>query len=95
MSFRYVERLRDDLKSLFDAWVAATGDDVTVVAKRFAGDGSFYKRLSLGRTKPATADLIVQRFSDDWPPNVEWPVAVPRPPRGKWDDLKAGKQSSE
>lgn len=90
MSFRFSDAMRETLVRLFDAWMAATGDGATETSKRFAGDGSFFKRLPHNRPTAKTTDPIVQRFSDAWPDGAAWPVQFPqRPPQGKWDDLQS------
>lgn len=88
-SYRFADTIRDALIRIFDAYAAATDVPKWRVGVEFAKDKAFYDRLPLNRPSVRNADIILQRFSDSWPANAAWPENVPRPPRGKWDDLTA------
>lgn len=88
--FRFAEIQKDALIRLFDAYTAATGSSFSNAGLEFAGDTSFYGRLKKHRPNTRKTDVIIQKFSDAWPCNAQWPDGVPRPPVGKWDDLRAG-----
>lgn len=88
MHYRFAVRQREALRAVFLAYQAATGMAPSYIAQRFAGDTAFYGRLHKHRPNTRKTDMILQRFSDDWPDNAAWPESVPRPPVGKWDDLR-------
>ena len=56
------------------------GLSLTTVGKQLANAGAFFVRLEQGHDVTLRrANLIVQRLSDRWPPNAEWPSDIPRP----------------
>lgn len=47
-------------------------------------DGQFLRRLGDGKSCTLrTATMVMQWFSDNWPPDLEWPSHIRRPPKSK------------
>lgn len=88
MTFRFADAMRSALIQLFDAYIEATGQSSSSVSAKFMRDRSFYSRLPFNRPTVRSTDILIQKFSDEWPPYAIWPADLPRPPVGKWDDLK-------
>lgn len=76
-----LERLRRNLRSLFDAYIEATGSTVSSVGKRLMGNSTIDRMLYSPHAdiKAGTYDRAVQAFSDHWPKGVAWPADVHRP----------------
>lgn len=88
--YRFADLQREALTRVFLAYSEATGVKLSYLSGEFAGDTSFFGRLSKHRPNTRKTDTILQKFSDAWPDNASWPDEVPRPPVGKWDDLAKG-----
>lgn len=91
MVYRFAELQREALRRVFLAYQAATEQAISAISADMANDTSFYSRLEHHRPNTRKTDTILQKFSDAWPLNAIWPPEVPRPPIGKWDDLKSVK----
>ena len=53
---------------------------LSTVATYFAGSGDAFARLKRGKSITLRRCLeIIQRFSNRWPPDLEWPSDIPRP----------------
>jgi hypothetical protein len=64
----------------------ATHGGVThfAISMRALGKGDFFKNLKEGRDcRTATANKVLQWFSDNWPADLEWPRAIARPAKTK------------
>ena len=72
-------------------FVAAKGHTLSTVSLRIADQGSLFGRLASGDADLTLKrrDRIIQRFSDRWPADLEWPKDVPRPKPSKADGEKA------
>ena len=61
-------------------YTAATGCRLSTTSSRIAGSGDTFTRLERGHTITFRRDhVLVQRFSDRWPPGATWPADIPRP----------------
>jgi len=77
----YEPLLRDNLVRLATLYGKSVGLGLSTIGRRLANDSRFFERITTGgRTFTALQyDRIVSRLSEDWPRDVEWPEAVPRP----------------
>lgn len=73
-----------ELIQVAEAYTAHTGRKMSTVGRYAANDGKFFQRLQDGMgCTLRTARAVTQWFSDNWPADLEWPRAIPRPPRAK------------
>lgn len=74
------QELRTNLNSCAEAYAAARGFELSTVGRLAANDGSFFSRISSGRSFTARKyDEIIVWFSENWPSDAVWPSNVPRP----------------
>lgn len=79
--------MRENTARLCDAYVAYTGMTQTMAARTLFGDATYLFNV-LGKRKRATDpavsfrvrsyDVIVARFSECWPEDLEWPAGIAR-----------------
>jgi len=71
---------RQRLLCLANTLAAHQGVTHWAISMRLAGKGDFFRRLENG-TNPRTDtfEKMLQRFSDNWPADLEWPSEVSRP----------------
>nr|WP_321985360.1 hypothetical protein [uncultured Lichenicoccus sp.] len=75
---------RSELIELVERMAAARGLSEARVANLAGRDGRFFIRLREGKgCKVDTMYSTIQFFSDNWPPNAEWPASIHRPPAGR------------
>lgn len=68
---------------LAERYRAARNLSLKTVSVYAAGRGGFLTELAAGERGITLArrDRILQWFSDHWPDDLEWPAAIPRPPK--------------
>jgi hypothetical protein len=72
--------LADNLIEVARAYGVARGLMESTVARKFAGDGRFFVNIRSGLSFTARKyDAVMNRFSDNWPQEVDWPEGVARP----------------
>lgn len=76
-----LERLRANLRRLFEVYIDATSSTVSSVGKRLMGNSTMDRMLYSPHAdiKAGTYDRAVQAFSNNWPEGVEWPDDIVRP----------------
>ena len=52
-------------------------------------DGTFLKRLPVGRVTLRRAELLLQYISDNWPEGIDWPSYIDRPKPARRRNKKA------
>lgn len=77
---QYEEKLKSNLKALFDRYCGATGLAPSTVSQAAAGDHRFYAERVVGERNFTVRgyDQVVGRFVTIWPKGVRWPRGVPR-----------------
>jgi hypothetical protein len=85
------DTLRTHLLDLTRAFGEATGASAATVGKRAVNDNTVLARIAAGDMgfNIRTYDRLVRWFSDNWPENAEWPVAVMRPDRAPSPETQA------
>lgn len=65
-----------ELRTLADAYAAATGASLTRIARESAGGHhKIFARLASGKPMSTkTAEQMTRWFHDNWPPGVKWPL---------------------
>jgi hypothetical protein len=72
------------LTALARQYAEHRGLALSTVSTYAAQDGKYFGRLEAGAgCTIAKANRIVRWFSDHWPPDLEWPRDIPRPPKSK------------
>lgn len=72
------------LTALARLYAAHRGLALSTVSTYAADDGKYFRRLEGGAgCTIGKANRIVRWFSDHWPPDLEWPRDIPRPPKSK------------
>jgi len=80
---------RENLTAIADTFRKATGLSLATISRRFYGHRSFFAELRTGKRSLsfAKASEVLQAFSNEWPPGVEWPqtqaISMRRPRRKK------------
>jgi len=75
---------RQTLIKLADAWARHDGVTHWAISMRLTSKGDFFKRLLDGKDcHTATAQRVIERFSDRWPADLPWPADMPRPRRAE------------
>lgn len=77
-----LEKARDELTRLFDAYMAATGASPTSISLAVAKDSKFYAKLKAEKHDLllGTVDAITAKFSAIWPGDTAtWPEGIDRP----------------
>lgn len=70
-----------DLKVLAEALAAHRNWSLTTIGAYAANDGKFFSRVAAGGgCTLKTASAVLNWFAQNWPADLEWPRAVPRPP---------------
>lgn len=73
------------LLSVAETYAKAVGQTLAQVSRKFYGKNAFFRELRRGKVSLTLSnyDKLMQKFSDVWPANAEWPeappIAVPRP----------------
>lgn len=77
----YGSLIRDQLIRLGQAFAAATGTGITVVARDHARDSYFFRRIERSGVTftVATADRVICSIARAWPADRPWPDGIPRP----------------
>jgi hypothetical protein len=80
----YLGRMEDELKanlrSVYDAFAAASKLKASTTWARAVGDARFMDRVSGGSTFTVkTYDNALRWFSENWPETAVWPAGVVRP----------------
>ena len=74
------EELRSNLVLLTERFADATGLKASTVLARAANDARFLDRTAGGKTFTIRVyDNALVWFADNWPPNANWPDAIPKP----------------
>ncbi|MFZ5749878.1 MAG: hypothetical protein ACOY5U_02310 [Pseudomonadota bacterium] len=74
----------DTLIELARAYGAHRGLTLSTVSTYAAADGKFFAQIGKGASCTIRkAERIAQWFSDNWPADLEWPRAIPRPPKSR------------
>lgn len=56
------------------------GNTIATIGHHAEGDGNFFARFERGADcSTQRAKRVAQWFSDNWPPDLEWPRDIPRP----------------
>lgn len=73
-------KLRANLLKLFNRYALNQGLSYATVSGRVVGDGRFYDELKANQRRFSIRryDLAVARFSEIWPPLLEWPREIER-----------------
>jgi hypothetical protein len=72
---------RDDLITLAQAYIAFTGYTPTRLGREMTGNDKLFKRLfSGGDCTLTSAALAWEWLVKNWPPYLEWPAGVMKPP---------------
>lgn len=70
----------EDLTKLAEMYAAHTLLQLSTVSTYSAGDGKFFSRLKDGSDCGIRrAQKIILWFDANWPEDLEWPTAIPRP----------------
>lgn len=75
------QELKDNLRRCAEGYAAARGLALPTIGRMAAGDWRFFDRLD-NDAKSFTArkyDQVMGWFSDNWPPDTDWPRGLPRP----------------
>ena len=71
----------DHILTLTRLYAQHHGYTVATVSTYIAGSGDTFARLERGHTITLRrAAELIQKFSDHWPTDQEWPADIPRPP---------------
>ena len=74
----------EHLTTLADAYGAHCGLKLSTIGAYSVNDGKFFERLKAGKgCTIRTGARVLQWFSDAFPPDLEWPRHIPRPPKTK------------
>ena len=74
----------DHLIKLADALGANENISHWAVSMRLTGKGDLIDRLKKGGdVRTATYEDLMQKFSDHWAADLEWPRGIPRPLKSK------------
>ena len=55
------------------------GIAISTLGREMMGHGHFFRRLQEGRTTIGCAERALDRLSDRWPADLDWPSDIPRP----------------
>lgn len=79
---RVMSSLRDHILSLVQAYALQSGRSTARVSTLALGSGAKYARLLEGTSDVTTSkyEAVLRWFSAHWPPDLEWPADIPRPP---------------
>lgn len=70
----------EDLVELAETLSAKTGQSEARIANLSGRAGNFFSRLRNGRDcSVGTYNSMLQRFSNTWPIDLDWPIAIERP----------------
>lgn len=68
------------LTTLAETMAAHQGVTHYAISMRALGKGDFFKKLMAGGDcRTVTAARVLDWFANNWPTDLEWPRAVPRP----------------
>lgn len=70
---------KNQLRSLAQVYVQATGKSLTATGREAAKDGSFFPRLAEMGLTIRKRDDVLRWFSRNWPEGTPWPEGIPRP----------------
>jgi len=66
--------------ALIRAWAVGRGVSVSTASRLLSGSGDTVDRMERGMSLTARrAAAIIQKASDHWPTDLEWPPEIPRP----------------
>lgn len=78
----------DALLTLARRYAARRALTLSTVSTYITGSGDTFARLEQGRTITLRrAEVLLKKFSDRWPQELEWPAGIPRPRRAAASDL--------
>lgn len=78
---KYRDHLATNMKTLLDAYCAATGRGPTTTQRRVSGDTNFITSAASGAGYTVGKyDVVVANFAAIWPVDVDWPAGVPKAP---------------
>ena len=73
-----------DLLALSRQLAKHTNRSEATISNLAVGHARLFSRIASGAgCTVRTAERAMQWFSDNWPADLEWPRAIPRPPRTK------------
>ena len=78
---KYRDHLASNMKTLLDAYCAATGRGPTTTQKRVSADTNFITSAAAGAGfTVGKYDTVVANFAAIWPVDLDWPEGVPKAP---------------
>ena len=74
--------LTHDLALLVNVYLANVGDKASALSSRVFDDSRVIPRVLAGQGSLTLrrAELLIGHLSAHWPPDLDWPSFVPRPP---------------